>query len=133
VVAELATWGYAWAWGPPRPGEAVDIGAIVRAASGHAAPRTGRTGTAELIVSTRGRADRHYALTLSRDGMTIEERSAPDADARVSGAEGAWIDAFSPTASRRGLTIEGDAGVADAVLELCGAPVAESSDASAVA
>src|SRR5688500_9791847 len=103
VVAELATWGYSWAWGPPRPGEAVDIGAILRASSGHAAPARGRTGVAELVVSTRGRADRHYTMTLSRDGMTIEERPAPDADARVSGSERAWIDAFSPTAVREGL------------------------------
>jgi DNA-binding HxlR family transcriptional regulator len=133
VVAELATWGYAWAWGPPRPGEAVDIGAILRAASGHAAPRNGRSGTAELVVSTRGRADRHYLMTLSPDGMAIEERPAPDADVSISGPERAWIEAFSPSASRAGLTVEGDASVADAVLELCGAPVAETTDASAVA
>ena len=134
VVAELATWGYAWAWSPPRPGEAVDIGAILRASSGHAAPRSGRTGTAELVVSTRGRADRHYTMQLSRDAMTIEERPAPDADVRVSGSESDWVEAFSPSASRSGLIIEGDASVADAVLDLCGAPAAaESSDASAVA
>ncbi len=34
VVGALATWGYAWAWGPPRPGEAIDIGAILRASAG---------------------------------------------------------------------------------------------------
>ena len=131
VVAELATWGYAWAWGPPRSGEAVDIGAILRAASGHAAPPRGRTGTAELVVSTRGRADRHYAMTLSRDGMTIEERPAPDADVRVSGPEPAWVEAFSPAGSRHGLTVEGDAAIADAVLDLCGAPASSEAGAAA--
>ena len=134
VVGALATWGYAWAWGPPRPGEAVDIGAILRAASGNGVPAGGRTGVAELVVSTRGRADRHYAMSVSREAMTIEERPAPDADVRISGSERAWIDAFSPTGSRDGLTVEGDAAIADVVLDLCGAPVAsETGDTSAVA
>src|SRR5690348_9623645 len=34
VLAELARWGYEWAWSPPRTGEAVDIGAILRLAPG---------------------------------------------------------------------------------------------------
>jgi len=132
VVSALATWGYTWAWSPPRAGEAVDIGAILRAASGHAAPARARSGLAELVVTARGRADRHYAMRLG-DGVTIEERAAPDADARVTGTERAWIDAFSPSASRSGLTIEGDQRVADAVLDVCGAPALAADGASAVA
>ena len=132
VVGALATWGYAWAWGPPRPGEAVDIGAIFRAAAGHPAPARGRTGLAELVVSSRGRTDRFYALKLDGDGMTLEERAAPEADVRVSGPEQAWIDAFSPTASRGGLDVEGDDQLAEAVLALCGVAAA-TSGTSAVA
>ena len=49
--------------------------------------------------------------------MTIEERAAPDADARISGTERAWIEAFSPSGSRAGLAVEGDERLADAVLE----------------
>ena len=30
VVGELARWGYAWAWSPPRPDEAIDVGAVFR-------------------------------------------------------------------------------------------------------
>ena len=37
VVGALARWGYRWAWGPPRPGEAIDVGAILRCA--RASPR----------------------------------------------------------------------------------------------
>jgi DNA-binding HxlR family transcriptional regulator len=134
VVGALATWGYSWAWGPPRPGEAIDIGAILRASSGHPASPRSRHGLAELVVSTRGRPDRHYALKLARSGMTIEERNAPDADVRISGGERAWVDAFSPSGSRDGLTVEGDERLADAVIELCGAPVASAqADASVVA
>src|SRR3954452_5500933 len=34
VVGALARWGYQWAWGPPHDGERVDVGAIMRAATG---------------------------------------------------------------------------------------------------
>ena len=132
VVGALATWGYAWAWSPPRPDEAVDIGAILRAAAGLAPGSRSRSGLVEIVVSARGRADRHYAMRTSRSSMTIEERPAPDADASVTGTEGAWIDAFSPAADRRGLTVTGDELLADAVLELCGVAAARASS-SAVA
>ena len=132
VVGALATWGYAWAWGPPRPGEAIDIGAILRAASGNPVPAGCRSGVAELVVSTRGRADRHYTMSVSPDGMTIDEQPAPDADVLISGSERAWTDAFSPSANRAGLSIEGDAAVAGVVLGLCGAPASAGVD-SAVA
>ena len=70
--------------------------------------------------------------SMSADGMTIEERPAPDADVRITGPERAWVEAFSPTASRDGLTIEGDERLADSVIEMCGAP-ASSGASSAVA
>src|SRR3712207_3733080 len=103
VVGALATWGYSWAWGPPRPGEAVDIGAILRAAVGHAAPMHARDGIAELVVTARGKADRQYTIAVNGNAMTIEERPAPEADARITGSEHAWIEAFSPSGARSGL------------------------------
>jgi hypothetical protein len=73
-------------------------------------------------------------MTIGRGGMTIAERDeAGDADARVSGAERAWVEAFSPNGSRAGLKFEGDASVADGVLEVCGAAAAANSASSAVA
>jgi hypothetical protein len=71
-------------------------------------------------------------MRTSRTSMTIEERPAPDADASITGTEGAWIDAFSPAADRRGLTVTGDQQLADSVLELCGVAAARESS-SAVA
>jgi DNA-binding HxlR family transcriptional regulator len=131
VVGALATWGYAWAWSPPRPDEAVDIGAILRATSGLAPHGRTKAGLVEIVVTARGRADRHYAMRVSRGSMAIEERPAPDADASVTGTERAWIDAFGPAADRRGLTVTGDGQIADTVLEACG--IAASARASAVA
>jgi DNA-binding HxlR family transcriptional regulator len=132
VVGALATWGYAWAWGPPRPGEAIDIGAILRAACGVPVPARAAAGAVELTVSSRGRADRHYSMRVARGRMTIEEQPASDCDARVSGDEAAWIDAFSPGGSRGGLTFDGDPELAANVLDACGT-AADAADAVAVA
>ena len=121
VVGALSRWGYDWAWSPPRPGEAIDIGAILRAATGLPVPSRARTGVVELVVAGRG-GDAVYAMHVGRGGMLIEERDQPgEADARVSGSEAAWVDAFSPNGTRAGLTSEGDEQLAEGVLELCGA------------
>jgi DNA-binding HxlR family transcriptional regulator len=134
VVGALATWGYSWAWGPPRPGEAIDIGAILRAATGIAVDARTPAGIVELTVSARGRADRLYAMHIGRGRLSIEEQPAPDAGARVSGDESAWIEAFSPGGARTALTVEGDNRLATIVLDACGsAATAAGADTSAVA
>jgi DNA-binding HxlR family transcriptional regulator len=133
VVGALSRWGYDWAWSPPRPGEAIDIGAILRSATGMPAPSRAKSGTVEVVVTGRG-GDAVYAMHVGRGGMRIEERAqAGDAEARVAGNERAWIDAFSPNGSRGGLTFEGDQALADDVLEACGALAAAKSASSAVA
>jgi DNA-binding HxlR family transcriptional regulator len=129
VVGALSRWGYDWAWGPPRPGEAIDIGAILRAATGLPVPSRTRAGTVEIVVT--GREPCTYALRVGRGGMTIEERAEPGvADARVSGSERAWVEAFSPNGTDLALAFEGDRGLAEAVLELCGAGAASGDAAS---
>jgi DNA-binding HxlR family transcriptional regulator len=133
VVGALSTWGRRWAWSAPRSGEAVDIGAILRAATGIAVPGRSRAGVVEVRVTARGRADRCYALRCSRGRLTIEEREAPEAEARVSGSESEWIEALSPGGSPAGLAVGGDERLAAAVLEVCGAAPMASADASAVA
>ena len=136
VVGALSRWGYDWAWGPPRQGEAVDIGAILRSATGMAVPARGKSCTVDLVVTGRGRGEHHYAMHVDRDGMTIRESTeAGEADARVTGSERAWIEAFSPNGGSAELTIEGDRSAAEAVLEICGAGagVASASPASNVA
>ena len=111
VVAELARWGYAWVWGPPREGEAIDIGAIFRSVPGllHA---NGVRGTVEMKVD-----DRSYAMTLAESGTSLREEPAEDARATVAGSESAWIAAMGPDGARAGLSVSGDPPLADVVLD----------------
>ena len=132
VVSALARWGYDWAWGPPRPGEAIDVGAILRASTGVPVPSRTKAGTVSVVVTSRGR-EQHYALTLGRSGLSLAEEEASNADATITGSESEWVEAFSPSGSRAPLKVEGDDRLAEAVLELCGMAAASSSAGSAVA
>ena len=116
VLGALASWGYEWAWSAPRPGEAIDIGAILRLAPGVLHPARSVSGRVELEVSSKDRT-RHYVLVASRGRVAIEEHSEPEADARVSGSEKAWIEAFSPDGSRQGLEMSGKTQLAEALLD----------------
>ncbi len=116
VIGSVAQWGYRWAWGPPRPGEAIDIGAILRCAPGIVLPASIR-GTVEMRV-TRGAEPLHsYVLRVIDGTVAYEERSAPEADARISGPERAWVEAFGLDGSRTELEISGDTRLAEAVLD----------------
>jgi DNA-binding HxlR family transcriptional regulator len=116
VIGSVARWGYRWAWGPPRPGEAIDIGAILRCAPGLEVPASLR-GIVELVVTRGGQAVDSYVLRIG-DGMVgYEERTAPEADARIEGPERAWIEAFGLDGSRTELEISGDVRLAEAVLD----------------
>jgi DNA-binding HxlR family transcriptional regulator len=120
VIGELARWGYRWAWSAPRPGEAIDIGAILRAASGLAVPASVR-GVLHVVVGHPERGTRHYALG-ARDGH-LEYDEYPPAEARAVAAapERAWIEALGPAASRTELEITGDAAFAASVLDVIAA------------
>ena len=50
ILAELARWGYEWAWSAPRASESIDIGAIFRLAPGLVGPR-GARGTIQCTVT----------------------------------------------------------------------------------
>jgi HxlR-like helix-turn-helix len=119
VVGALARWGYRWAWGPPRPGEAVDIGAILRNAPGLLAP-AGMSGTVELRVVGNG-PRRPHVLHVDSGHVSYEQRDAHEADARIAGPERAWVEAFGLDASRTELEISGDRALAEAVLDFLAA------------
>jgi DNA-binding HxlR family transcriptional regulator len=115
VLGALAVWGYEWAWSRPRDGEAIDIGAILRLAPGLTLPAS-ISGTVALTVTDSERRD--YVLVADGTEVRIEEREAPEADARVSGPERSWIDAFAPDGSLDALEIEGDRRLAESLLSL---------------
>jgi DNA-binding HxlR family transcriptional regulator len=115
ILGELARWGYEWAWSPPRASESVDVGAIFRLAPG-LIMRSSATGTVEFDVDgPDGRAA--YTFTVAEDSVALEERSDDGADARVIGATGAWIKAFSPDRDRGGLELTGDQQLAGGLLD----------------
>jgi hypothetical protein len=132
VLGALARWGRDWAWGPPREGEEVDVGAIVRLAPALLRVPRGLSGTLALAATGKRGARRDYVLRLERGRARLEERSARDADARVSGSERAWVAALGPDARRDGLRVSGDRRLAEALLDaLSAGPAARRADAAA--
>ena len=113
VIGALSRWGYDWAWSGPRPGEAIDIGAVFRASVGllESMPSPGH-GTVAMRVD-----DRPYAMTMGDGEVMLAESEATDADATVEGSQAAWIAALGPDADRSGLATGGNARLADAVLD----------------
>jgi DNA-binding HxlR family transcriptional regulator len=117
VLGALARWGYRWSWGSPREGEYIDVGAIFRLAPGLLHVPDMVRGSIEASVKREGEPPKHYVLIAGGGDVLIEERAAPEADARVAGSESDWIAALGPQADRRGLTITGNARLVDAVLD----------------
>jgi DNA-binding HxlR family transcriptional regulator len=116
VVGALARWGARWAWSPPRPDEAIDIGAILRTLPGLTLP-DGVEGMLEVTVVRRAGDMKRYVLAARRGQIEVTERSAPEADARIAGPERAWVEALGPDASRTELEVTGDREIADAFLD----------------
>lgn len=122
VVGALSRWGYQWAWSPPRQDELIDIGAVFRSLPGLAVP-AGFKGEAELTVHRRDGQQKRYVISAPEGTMLVQERSHPEADARISGGEDAWTAALGPDADTSRLEISGKAKLADALLDAL-APVA---------
>jgi DNA-binding HxlR family transcriptional regulator len=116
VVSELARWGYRFAWGAPRPGERVDIGAVLRAATGNALPRTMR-GTVEATVVHPEKGEQQYTLRVQDGELRYAERGATEPHARVRGPERAWIEALGQSGSIAELDIQGDRSLAKQLLD----------------
>jgi DNA-binding HxlR family transcriptional regulator len=119
VLGALARWGQDWAWGVPREGEAIDVGAIFRLAPGLLSPARSLRGTTELVVTDRLKdgSTCHYSLETSGGRVQIFERTSPDAEARVTADEASWVRALGPDDDRSGLSFEGDERLAGALLD----------------
>jgi hypothetical protein len=116
VIAALGRWGYRWAWGPPRPGEAIDVGAILLCVPGLDVSPSLR-GSIELVVTRGVDPEDIYVLHAVDGAVGYEERSAPEADAHVIGPERAWVEAFGVDGSRTELEFTGDTRMAEALLD----------------
>lgn len=115
VIGELARWGYHWAWGAPRPGEAIDVGAILRAATGLVMPAS-VDGVYEVRIAHPEQGPLVYALTVGDGVLAYAEREAPEADARISGPERAFVEVFVEQGARTELDVTGDVELADRLI-----------------
>jgi len=112
VIAELSRWGLRWAWGQPRPREAIDVGAVLRAAYGLCGGGPGAEGVVELRVD-----DRSFWLALGEHGASLsEEAPADDPDAVIAGGEADWIAALGPEGRTARLGVEGEPALVERAL-----------------
>lgn len=125
VIAELARWGYQWAWGQPRPGEAVDVGAVFRAVAGLCRDLRDVHGIVELRVE-----DRSFWLSVGPAATISEQAPGEEIDAVVSGDQPDWVAALGPEATHGLLHVTGDATLAEAVLEAIGPAAAAARSAA---
>ncbi|HWD69061.1 MAG TPA: helix-turn-helix domain-containing protein [Solirubrobacteraceae bacterium] len=117
VLAELALWGYRWAWSQPRPGERVDVGAILRLVPG-LVRGDGQRGEVECTITDGHREGGPLTLTIMMDegSSRVIEEPSERAAARISGDSHAWVAAFSPGGSTSSLMISGDRGMAERMI-----------------
>jgi hypothetical protein len=87
----------------------------------------GVRGTIELTVRRPNGDLKRYVLSEAGETLAVEERSAPEADAKITGSERAWVEALSPDTDRSELEIQGDQRLATALLD--GLSVAAARDA----
>ena len=117
VLAELALWGYRWAWSQPRAGERVDVSAILRLIPG-LVRGDGERCEIECTITDGHREGGPLTLTtrLEQSSTQLIEGPSERADARISGDSRAWVTAFSPGGSMSSLQISGDTGMAERMI-----------------
>lgn len=122
AIGALTTWGREWAWSPPRAGELVDVGAVLRAATGLPVDPAVH-GRVEIVVTDACGGPRTYLLEATAGTLRYNEHEA-GGDAVVRGTSAGWIDALGPAGVRDGLGFEGDTALAHAVLDAVAPPPA---------
>ena len=115
VLGALARWGYDWTWSAPRSGEDVNVGAIFRLAPGMLAPPPELTGSVDLVLVS-DHEERIFRLSAEAGRVTISEHPEGPADAVVTGNEETWISALGPDGASDSLEVDGQQGLAEALL-----------------
>lgn len=124
VIAELARWELGTQWSRPREDEWIDVAAFFRLAP-LLRPPDGATPQPDgelalMVVDPAGEEDaEHYAFVREAGRAKLEHRPAPDADARLSGTQDAWVQALSPDgAGSDALAVAGERDLATSFLAL---------------
>ena len=73
--------------------------------------------TGGLVVQEAPGRARHHVLHVADGAIGYEQRSAPEADAHVTGTQRAWIEALGPDGSHDELEISGRRALAEEVLD----------------
>jgi DNA-binding HxlR family transcriptional regulator len=121
VLGELARWGYDWTWGPPRPSERLDLGAVFRLIPGLMRTDGRLEGTVELTVSDgRDGEPLSYRVTLSEGRASLVEGPPGKTDAYLRGSCEDWIAALTPPGRSSRIRRGGNRPLADELLELIG-------------
>jgi DNA-binding HxlR family transcriptional regulator len=109
VLAELARWGYQWAWSAPRSSERVDIGAIIRLSPG-LTPSGTLKGEIELNVTDGHRegGPLTFTATLADRTVGLAESGSGQPAASVTGDTDGWVRALGPATDVGDLDISGD-------------------------
>lgn len=118
AIGELARWELRTHWSRPRDDEWVDVGACFRLAP--LLPRTGATADGSLALTIDDAKDgpEHYTFVREHGRARIERHGTPDADARMSGTQAAWVKTLAPESTPARLRIAGDTRLAAEFLDL---------------
>jgi DNA-binding HxlR family transcriptional regulator len=118
ILAALARWGFAWTWTGPRPGEDINIGAILRLAPGLLTPASDIRGTVDFVVTGEGEGqDQTFRLTAADGRVGMTEHPQGPADAVATGSVDAWMGTLGPDGALASLEISGKRGLAEALLK----------------
>jgi DNA-binding HxlR family transcriptional regulator len=122
VIAELARWELRGHWSRPKDDEWVDVGACFRLAPFLQSPKRADVAIdgelALTILAADGDEPEHYAFVRDHGRAKIEYRTAPDADATLTGTQDAWVQALSSGDGAAKLRKTGDQALASSFLKL---------------
>ncbi len=117
LLEPLARWALRWAWSEPQPDEWVDVTAIFRLAGCVLHAPAHVEAELELIVEDDGGlALDLYTLTMRGGEVRVTHAPGADADVAIKATAAGWVDAFGPRQRGDGLTVSGDAELAELFL-----------------